>query len=309
MRTLTLSSFFITGCLLWSCGEQPSSTDEAAMAEDSTTVATPDAPVRLVEVWKLTEGLKRPESVVYDETTDMLYVSSINGDSSVANGVGYLSKVSPDGELVNQMWITGLKGPKGLALRDGKLYVADVDELVVVDVAGNKVEQRYPAAGGIFLNDVTLDDDGNVYVSDSRAGHVYRLHEGTFDSWVDIPEPNGVHVVDGALLIAAADSTKANPGSERYLQVISLDDASIKPLRDLEPVGGLDALEPDGPDGYFLTDWGAGKVMYYTQDRGPIELMTLTQGTADLELAPDRDMVYLPVMVAGQLIAYRVERN
>ena len=267
--------------------------------------------VQLAETWTLAEGLDRPESVVYDAERDVLYVSNIKGDAADKDGNGYLARVSPEGEVLDSAWVTGLDAPKGLTLSDGTLYVADIDVLLAVDPESGEITERYPADGAQFLNDVTADAEGNVYVSDSRTSTVYRLNGGTLQAWLQgegrIQGPNGVHVIEDRLIIAAGDSTAENPGSARYLQAIALDDGAISPLSGTEPIGSVDAVEPDGQGGYFLTDWGAGKVMHVTSSGEVTLLKQLGQGTADLEFVAETGVIFLPIMMSDELIAYQVE--
>lgn len=266
-------------------------------------------PVQLTKAWEVTDVLSRPESVIYDAERDVLYVSSINGGPGEKDGNGYLSKISPEGEIIAKEWVAGLNAPKGLALSNGKLYVSDIDELVEIDPEAGTITGRYPAAGAQFLNDVTADAAGHVYVSDSGNGLIYRLSGGALEIWLEagrIGSPNGLFAEDSQLLVAAGTSTAENPGSSRYMQSISYDTKALKPLKDETPLGSIDAVEPDGKGGYFLTDWGAGKVMYFTPEGGAVVLGELGQGTADLDFAPEKNMVFLPIMMSDRLIAYTV---
>lgn len=276
---------------------------ETETDEDTTDAAQ----VQLTEVWSLDEGLDWPESALYDAERGLIYVSNIGGDPSEKDGNGYISTVSPEGDMIEREWATGMNAPKGLALVSGTLYASDIDELVAVDASSGEITDRYAAEGATFLNDVAADENGVVYVTDSGTGRIHRLEGDTFSVWVDDPRiqsPNGIHLVDGEIVVAAADSTAAEPGQERYLHTISADGAEIEPYGSTDPIGGLDAVEPDGRGGIFLSDWGGAVVMHYSPDDSVRTLVELTQGTADLDYVQETQMLYLPVMVAGRLIAY-----
>ena len=265
--------------------------------------------VSVKEVWTLSEGLNKPESVVYDKTNKVLYVSNINGKGREKNGLGYISKVSLDGKLIKQEWIKGLNAPKGLALRDGKLYVSDIDTLVVVDVKSEKVIKSYPTEGGKFFNDVTIDKQGKVYVSDSKTSKIHVLDGENFSVWLDDPrvrKANGLYAMKDHIIIAAGDSDNKKPHKNRYLQVVSYDGKSINPFSDKTGLGGLDGVEPDSKGGFFLTDWSAGKFMHYNKAKGLQLIKQLGKGTADLEYVSEENIVYLPVMVSHELKAYSV---
>ena len=77
----------------------------------------------------------------------MIYVSNVNGEANAADGNGYISKLSVQGEVQEKEWVTGLNAPKGLALHDGNLYVSDIDELVVIDTASGEITARHEAPG------------------------------------------------------------------------------------------------------------------------------------------------------------------
>ncbi|MBW1673776.1 MAG: hypothetical protein JRJ45_09065, partial [Deltaproteobacteria bacterium] len=66
--------------------------------------------------WQTKKELRVPESVLYDESRNVLYVSNINGKSAEKNGQGFISKVSLDGKIEVLKWATGLHAPKGSAI-------------------------------------------------------------------------------------------------------------------------------------------------------------------------------------------------
>ena len=263
------------------------------------------APVELTEVWTLTDGLNRPESAIYDPERSVLYVSNINFD-----GPGHISKISLDGASIDSLWVPGLAEPKGMALGEGVLYVTDKNTLLAIDLDSGEITARHEVAGDdVYLNDVAMGEDGTVYVSDSRFSKVYALQDGMFDVWLaheNVLMPNGVHVVGDELYIAAGDSTAEEPGNARYLQAISLADHSVRALHGTEPEGALDAIEPDGAGGLFVSDWGGGRLMHYRDGEGLTLLRTPGQGTADVEFVAETQMLYVPVMMSSQLIAFEV---
>lgn len=267
------------------------------------------APVKLWE----TTGLKTPESALPDPTGEFAYVSNVDGNPTDKDGKGYISKVSlKDGALIDPQWVTGLNAPKGLALVEGRLYVTDIDQLVEIDAADGKIIARYDAPGAKFLNDIAVDTDGNVYVSDMVTSTIWRLSGGKFEVWLDSPDlknPNGLYVKDGNLIVAAwgvmtdGFSTKV-PGN---LLTVSLADKSVKNLGDGTPIGNLDGLEPFDATSFLVTDWIAG-VLYRIDTAGRAEkLLALKQGTADIGWIPEQRLLLLPLMMEDKLAAYRIE--
>ena len=135
------------------------------------------------QAWQAT-GLDGPESAVLDAAAGVLYVSNVNGEANAADGNGYIAKLSLQGEVQEKEWVTGLNAPKGLALHDGKLFVSDIDELVVIDTASGEVTARHEAPGATFLNDVTAHEDGRVFVSDMMQNQIWKLEGDQFEMWL-----------------------------------------------------------------------------------------------------------------------------
>ena len=158
-----------------------------------------------VKLWE-TNGFAMPESVIWDGTAKQLYVSNINGDPGAKDANGYISKLSVEGKVIAEKWVTGLDAPKGMAIHKGRLYVSDIDRLVVVDVKTGKIVKTYAAPGAKFLNDVAVDASGVVYVSDMMDGSIWRQSGARFDKWLADPQlenPNGLKVDGGRLVVAA----------------------------------------------------------------------------------------------------------
>jgi sugar lactone lactonase YvrE len=285
-------------------------TESPAEADTATADAAPS--LTLTQEWELA-GLSTPESALVDASTGLLFVSNVAGGPMDKDGNGFISKVTKDGKIDTLEWVKGLNAPKGLALTGGKLYVADIDELVEIDVAKGEVSNRYAAADAKFLNDVAADNQGRVYVSDMLTNAIWRLDGATFEKWIDDPallSPNGLLVEGDRLLVAAwgvmTDGfATAVPG---HMLQVSLSDKTIKPLGDTTPVGNLDGLEPDGAGGYLVSDWMAGKLFRFDANgKAELLLSELGQGSADIGFDPATRTVYIPLMNQDKLRAYSIK--
>lgn len=263
------------------------------------------------QAWQAT-GLDGPESAVLDPGAGVLYVSNVNGEANAADGNGYISKLSPQGEIQEKEWVTGLNAPKGLALHDGKLYVSDIDELVVIDTASGEVTARHPAPGATFLNDVTAHEDGRVFVSDMMQNQIWKLEGDQFEMWLQdeaLENPNGLlaeqdHLVVGAWGKPKEDFSTDVPG---HLKAVDYDSKEITSIGSGEPIGNLDGVEPDGQGGYLVTDWFSGG-LYQISEEGKAELlMDLNQGSADHEFVESEGLAVIPMMMDGTVDAYKIQ--
>lgn len=285
-----------------------SSKTVAALALAVTLAACGDShtPTKLWE----TTGFQTPESAIVDTASNVIYVSNIAGGPADRDGNGYISKLSPDGKVTVEKWVTGLDSPKGLGLHGGKLFVADLDKLVEIDVASGNIVTKHEAAGAKILNDVVIDGEGNVYTSDWPGNAIWRLSGGTFEKWLEsdkLANPNGL-LIDGDKLIVAAwgameaDFSTKTPGN---LLAVNLADKSISNLGNGKPVGNLDGLERFDADSFIVTDWVAGKVFQITRAGDAKELLVLGQGSADLTYNATTRTAIIPLMVDGKVVAYK----
>jgi sugar lactone lactonase YvrE len=265
----------------------------------------------LEQVWQA-EGLDGPESAVLDSGEGVLYVSNVNGEPTAANGNGYISRLSLNGEIQDKEWVTGLNAPKGLALHEGNLYVADIDVLAVIDTASGEITARHEAQGATFLNDVTAHEDGRVFVSDMMQNQIWKLEGDQFEMWLQdaaLENPNGLLAEPDRLVVAAwgkpnEDFSTDVPG---HLKAVDYQDKEITSIGPGDPIGNLDGVESDGQGGYLVTDWFSGG-LYRISDDGEAEmLMDLQQGSADHEFVEAENLVVIPMMMDGTVNAYKIQ--
>jgi sugar lactone lactonase YvrE len=266
----------------------------------------------LVPAWQTDSVFEKPESVAYDAQNKLLYVSNINGDATNVDGNGYISLLSPDGNIVDLHWLEGLNAPKGLTIVGNNLYVADINELIVIDIKNKKIIQRHSAPKAKFLNDVVADNQGNVYVSAFLTNTLYRLADDKFEVWLQTDElevPNGL-LVEGNQLIVASWGHMTDGFSTTvsgHLKTINLDNKQVQSLGDKSPVGNLDGLEADGNGNYFATDWVAGKLLHITPTGSSSTLIVLENGSADHAVLPEDGLIIIPMMLSGTVVAYRIK--
>ena len=264
------------------------------------------------EAWSL-DGFQAPESALFDSDRNVLYVSNVAGEPNAKDGVGFISKVSPDGKMQEAEWVKGLNAPKGLVMSGDKLYVSDVDQLVEIDVTSGKVTNTWNAEGAQFLNDTAADSAGRVFVSDMLTDSIYVLENGNLSVWVQdaaLLHPNGLRV-DGDRLIVAAwgkdiqpDFSTKEPGR---LLAVDLKTKEISAIGSGAPVGNLDGLEPDGSGNWLATDWVGGALYRIHPDGTADQLMDLNQGSADLEFLDNDKLVIIPMMMDGKVTAHRID--
>jgi hypothetical protein len=262
-------------------------------------------------LWEV-KGLAQPESVVQDPATGSIYVSNIAGAIMQKDGKGFIARLRPNGTIIEREWVKGLNAPTGMALRDRTLYVADVDELIEINVASGEIAKRYPAKGAIFLNDVAVAEDGTVYASDTPMNTIWRLKDGALEPWLanDVFNgPNGLLPQGDKLIVASFGKLPGEGQKEELggLLIVNIEDQSVSKFGGGQPIGNLEGLQLLQLGLYLVTDWAAG-VLYRVDAKGNADrLIKLSKGSADLIYLPDKKTVLIPIMLNNSLVAYTLD--
>jgi sugar lactone lactonase YvrE len=259
-------------------------------------------------------GFAHPESVDLDLAHGVLYVTSIGGGPLDKDGNGFISKVSKNGKMLEEKWITGLNGPKGIVMSGFKMFVTDIDQLIEIDTRTGKIVSKYDAAGAKFLNDPAIDAQGNVYVSDIAKSTIWQLKDGKMAIWYDKPglqNPNGLRVIRGdKLLVAGFGTGMHDDGSmdtKGNLFTIDLKTKELKNLGDGRGIGALDGLERNGRDGFYATDFNAGALYDIHKDGSFETLLDLKAGSADMDQFNNGHTVVIPQMLENEIEGYSVK--
>ncbi|MEZ4814732.1 MAG: hypothetical protein R3A80_05935 [Bdellovibrionota bacterium] len=262
-------------------------------------------------LWKVSDSLKNPESVVFDANTNSYYVSNVNGDGNVKDGNGFISQIDASGKIKKAQWATGLNAPKGLAIQGDSLWVADIDELVEFDLKNGKVLKKLSVNGAQFLNDVAANKD-LVFVSDTLGNSIYKYDGKTLSkvtSKENFESPNGLNIQGERLIVASWGEIKGFndvPKAPGTLYSINFDGSKKSPLS--KGFGNLDGLEKSN-DSYIVSDWVNGK-LYKVNPKGEATvLLQEEQGLADITLKVEngKTIAILPLMVKNQVAAYEID--
>jgi hypothetical protein len=259
----------------------------------------------------LTAGYENPESAFLHK--GIWYVSNFGGftlEPSQTDGDGFISKIGPD-ELVSTRWVTGLHAPKGLRVHKGLLWVADVEQVVAIDLATGKVSRTIPVKGAPSLNDVDVDEaTGHVYVTETFGDKIWRIAGNKATVFLSSPKleaPNGILVEKGRLLVAAFGP---NPDpmtfqTEQPGRVLHIDLATkaIHPISDR--IGNLDGIERDGRD-LLVTDFWGGQILRVHPDGTSEQVMRVLPTAADIGWDPNRRILGLPQMATNAVAFFQL---
>jgi DNA-binding beta-propeller fold protein YncE len=254
--------------------------------------------VTVQKLWATDTILKVPESVLVDDKENCLWVSNIDGASNGKDGKGSISKLSKTGTPINLDWVTGLNAPKGMAKYKQELYVADLTELVVIDIKKGVIKNKIKVEGSVFLNDVAVNKNGAVFVSDSRTGKVHRYENNMVTIEVEnLQGPNGLLSIDDQLLILDKGSLLSlTPGG------------TISKIMDgMDP--STDGIEKVAPNQYIVSCWN-GIVYFVEAGAQKITLFDTRSekiNSADIGYDPKNRIIYVPTFLKNSVVAYQLE--
>lgn len=302
MNLKILITLGLAGCFIFSqCNQKKSSSNNTSKSEIS---AANSGSYQLREIWATKALLKTPESVIYDQTRNMLYVSNVNENPWEKDHNGFISKVSITGEIVELEWVVGFSGPKGMAILDYKLYVADLDEVGVIDIAKGELIKKIKVEGASGLNDITPDGNGGLFISDSNEGKLFQYSNEKITVFHDDTpgRPNGLFVDQGKLLVAFSKAA----------EFVSYDLETKAKTVISTGIGSGDGVTPTKEkDTYLVSDW-QGEVFIITPD-GTKQSLLMTKdqekNTADVWFVKGQNIVLVPTFFDNRVVAYELIKS
>jgi sugar lactone lactonase YvrE len=301
---LTLGLTLFAGCKK---GERP----------PAQSAAPPAAPAKVAEV----DSLQTPESVLWDQAQDVYFVSNINGNPSVKDDNGFISRVKPDSGLEQLKFIaagTGgvtLNAPKGLALRGDTLWVTDIDAVRAFNaVTGRPLfSVDLSRQGAVFLNDPAFGPDGALYITDTGI---------RFDQQGNMTHPGPDRVFrigpDRKVSVAAQGDTLERPNGitwdatgNRFI-VVAFGGPSVFAWHsgDADPTviargpGGFDGVEMVGGR-LLVSSWTDSTVSAY-ETGSPVKLISGVPSPADIGYDAKRNRLLIPIFTGNRVEVWQL---
>lgn len=250
------------------------------------------------KIWETEKILKTPESVYFDAERNQIYVSNINGKPTDKDGNGFISLLEKDGSVKSLQWVKGMNAPKGMAVVGNMLYVTDIDRFHIINIDEAKIVKTINVDSAVFLNDIAIENDTNVYISDMARNHVLKYDGKTVEIWLvdeKVNKPNGLAFFKGNLLLGTDDKLLRVDLVERKIRVV------------VEETGPIDGLIPLGGNKFVVSDW-SGRILRIS----PNEKIVLSNTTsekiqaADLGYIPDEKLVLIPTFFDNRVVARKL---
>lgn len=245
----------------------------------------------LEKIWESDSvSLRNPESVLYDAKSNSLYVSSM--------GSGSVVQLDNNGNLIKKDLVTGLNSNKGSALFNGLLYTAETSAVAVIDVDKGTIVKRISVEGAQMLNDLAMDAKGVIYVSDTRAGKVYRIEGDKPTVYLEnMPGANGLLSINTDLYVLTSTG----------FQKVDANKVVTKIADGFE--SGLDGIVLIGENEFIISNYQG--ILYYVKADGTKQLLLDTRANHimanDISYNSQTKTLYVPSFSTNRIIAYRVK--
>lgn len=251
----------------------------------------------LSKIWETDSVVAVPESVLPDFKNNRLYVSLIDGGPWDADAKGGVARLSADGKNYEASWVSGLNAPKGMGQHGNRLYVADIGDVVVIDMSNGKIIKKIAIEGASGLNDLTVSDKGIVYVSDSRTSKIWRIEKDRPTLFLDdVKGANGLRAVKDEVIFAQGKS-------------LMKADSKKQVTKSTDVLEGIDGIEPIGNGDFITTSWVG--YIYYVYADGRYETLLDTReqkkNAADIGYDPVKKIVYVPTFMGKTVAAYQLK--
>ncbi len=204
-----------------------------------------------------------------------------------------------------------LSAPKGMFLRDGYLYICDVNKVVVYNISkkGTKpVTIQFPE-GNLFVNDLVADKN-YLYASVTNTDKIFRIDisnpaaPGKPQEWATVAGPNGLLVVDGKMYVASYPADGVTKDVNVVYRIKNLSNPS--PEKFIEVSGQYDgiALSKDRKS-IYLTNWTPAQISRLNlSDKSLVPLKINLQepliGPADITVANGK--IYIPDLPNSRVV-------
>jgi len=249
-----------------------------------------------VKIWETDTVFKVPESVLFNDT--VIYVSNVNGPPDEKNEMGFISRMNKDRKVLQLKWITGLNAPKGMGILKEKLYVTDIDRVVVIDRKKGKVLKYINVPESVFLNDIAVSEFDMVAVSDMMTNTIHFIQDDQLVSMIKDEKFNRVNGLcwDGNMLFAGTVDI-----------IFRVDVKAKKAVPFIQKTGAIDGLEIVNKNTFVVSDW-AGKVQIVSTEHAPKVLFDTTKekNAADLDFDSIENVIYAPTFFGNTVSVYKI---
>jgi len=254
-------------------------------------------------VWESERKFSVSESVLYDPKRECLYVTNFDqfnqGNQQIEQ---YISKLSINGEIEELKWVSGINNPLGMTIHDDKIFVTERTGYAIIDLESAMIIEHIQVPESVFLNDLAIDKNGNIYISDTRKNVVWKCADGECTIWLDqsqLSGPNVLYIRNNELLVGNSN--------KETLDAYNLKTKESYVIAKLGP-GFIDGIREDNSGNLIVSHW-EGRLYLITRDGVITKILDTTAPQyyiADFEYIPETDIIYIPTFYDNRVMAFKL---
>lgn len=225
-------------------------------------------------------------------------------------GKGYIMYYK-DGKTVTFIAADGnLSAPKGMLAQGDRLFVCDVNKIVVynlMDKSAKPVIIRLPE-GHLFVNDLVTDGK-YLYASVTNSDRIFRIdisgNKGyNPEEWLEVPGPNGLLINNGNMYVA---SYPADGNTTENNVIYKIDDIANPKLEKFVNIAGQYdgiATSTDG-DYIYITNWAPAslsKVSLSDRSVTPVNISLENPLIGPADISVKEGYIYIPDLPNSRVV-------
>ncbi|MBN2426075.1 MAG: SMP-30/gluconolactonase/LRE family protein [Calditrichaceae bacterium] len=244
------------------------------------------------------QNYNMPESAVYDPSQKRYFISNF--------GSGCLMQIDSCGTITT--FKSDLSKPLGMVLCGDILYVVEnPNKISGFNITTGRQTKQVIIDSALFLNDITSDSNGDLYVTDSRRKSIYKIEPGSMTCYLFthtiFSDPNGIAYdkINNRLIVCFFCENAP-------VQAVNLKDSSVTTM--VSPsLHNLDGIAIDSDGNAYISCWGKGSFAKGFPSKGmiykfnpsftnPPEIIELEHfGPADIFFNPKNNLLVIPYLL------------
>jgi sugar lactone lactonase YvrE len=219
-----------------------------------------------------------PESIEFDSANNRWLIANTGGGN-------ILSRSSSTGVLTE---FTALpSSPYGIEIVGSTLFVCDqISHVKGYNLTTAAQVMNLTISGASFLNGITHDNNGNLYVTDFTARKIYRINIATQQYNVFVTSTSSVTGTKPNGIIFDEPNNRCvfvNWGTNAPIKAVNLADSTVTTLT-TTTLTNIDGIAKDGAGNYFVSSWGLNGIAKFNNSftTGPTTVVTGLSSPADI---------------------------
>jgi sugar lactone lactonase YvrE len=233
--------------------------------------------------------IKSPEAIIYDPVSNTYFISNCGSNSILRmDTAGNISDFYPQ----------KLIGINGLFSLGDTLFVTVKHDIVFISIAYDTLIADIPIPGSSYLESVTSDYKGKLYITDSGNGHIYEIDLATRavrSIYDKLKGPQGILYDFVSKRMIFIDEFSRN------IYQLNLEDYTKTPI--FYGHTYMDGLTQDNCGNFYVSSWETQSVYVYDNNFKNEKLIASGKGPADISIDGVHNLLLLPEL-AGHSIKF-----